>query len=96
MGPMVLAAATTATAKSAGYPSSTMEGISMEPRAEASAAAEPDTPAISMEANTVTWARPARIWPIRAEANRTMDLVQLVKGPLGNQKPRKPCRHQGN
>ena len=75
MGPMIEDAAVTAAANRRVYPSRSMAGIRIEPRAEVSATAEPLKPANMMEDRMFTWASPPRRWPTTAFANRTRRAV---------------------
>ena len=75
IGPIVAAAATTAAAYSAGYPSFFIAGIKTEPVADASATADPETPAIIILATMLTWDSPPLTWPKRAEEKSTSLLV---------------------
>src|SRR5512135_3126300 len=63
MGPMHPAEVIRAVLFGLSYPSSAMMGSRMEPMAEVSAAAEPETPAKIMLATTATYPRPPRTCP---------------------------------
>ena len=71
IGPMALALALTDTAKSRAKPLRDMAGIIIDPRAEASAVAEPEMPEKNMLQTMVTWAKPPRTWPTRARERTT-------------------------
>ena len=52
-----------------------MAGIIIEPKAEASAVAEPEMPEKNMLETMVTWASPPRIWPTSEREKATMRSV---------------------
>ena len=58
IGPMALELALTATAKSGSIPLFFIAGISIDPRADASAVADPDIPEKNILDTIETWANP--------------------------------------
>ena len=75
IGPMTELAAVIAAAKRRVYPCFSIAGISMEPSAEVSATAEPESPAKRIEDRMFTWASPPRRWPMSAWENSTSRMV---------------------
>ncbi len=72
IGAKIPADAITAAEIPLGYFKSFIAGISIEPRAEASATAEPEPPESITDASTQTCAKPPRKCPIKDSAKRTI------------------------
>ena len=69
---MALELALTDTAKSVSIPLFFIAGINIEPKAEASAVADPEIPEKNILETIETWARPPLIWPTKFFENETI------------------------
>ena len=84
IGPMPADAAVTATEKSGSYPAFVIALTSMVPSPPASASAEPDIPANTMEDKTFACARPPGRWPIHFSNipnSRSVNPTSFIKHP---------------